>query len=137
MLENRTRVAVGLLSSALTRSPVPGVESTAPRRLVTLKKSPGNGLGSAAVSGTPSQLISRLPPLNGPVPGACSTPPSETAVRKLSTADWMSAGVAPDAEVTTGAAKAPGAKPRASAIGMESRGFFIDVIPFLEAPKGT
>jgi hypothetical protein len=41
---------------ALTRKPVPGVLNTTPRGEVTLKKSAGHGLGSASVSGTPSQL---------------------------------------------------------------------------------
>ena len=60
-------VPEGLLLSALTRKPVPGVENVMPRArppgVVWLKKSPGNRFGSEEPSGTPSQLISRRPPL--------------------------------------------------------------------------
>ena len=66
MSPNRTGVAVGFESSALTRIDVPGVLKIAPRGEVTLKKFPGRSFGAAKLSGTPSQLISRRPDANDP-----------------------------------------------------------------------
>ena len=54
---------------ALTRKPVPGVENTAPRGELVLKKSAGKALGSENDAGTPSQLISRRRPPKEPLAG--------------------------------------------------------------------
>ena len=57
-------VLVGLFESALTMSPVPGVVNSMPRVNPLdgrLKKSPKYPLGTAALSGTASQLISLRP----------------------------------------------------------------------------
>src|SRR5258705_9670765 len=59
-----------------TRSPVPGVEYSAPRFELTLKKVAGNVSTSVNAAGTPSQLISRRPLSAGGALGAFSTPPS-------------------------------------------------------------
>src|SRR5438046_2945593 len=67
---------------ALTRKPVPGVENTAPRGELALKKLAGMLLGSERISGTPSQLISRRRPPKEPLAPATVPPP--TAVRKAS-----------------------------------------------------
>jgi hypothetical protein len=65
----------------LTWRPVPGVEKTAPLGELELKKLPGRLLGEESESGTPSQLISRLPLVNEP-PTPLLAP---RAARKLST----------------------------------------------------
>ena len=84
-----------------TSKPVPDVENTTPRGELELKKFAGSAAGDANASGTPSQLISRLP-----VPGVVplfgfNVPRSE---RNASTAAWIAAALAPAAERTTGAA---------------------------------
>src|SRR5258705_4404141 len=58
------------------RRPVPGVEYSAPRFELTLKKFAGNVSTSVKAAGTPSQLISRRPLSAGGELGAFSTPPS-------------------------------------------------------------
>src|SRR5947207_7979575 len=58
------------------RRPVPGVEYSAPRFELTLKKFAGNVSTSVRAAGTPSQLISRRPLSAGGALGAFSTPPS-------------------------------------------------------------
>jgi hypothetical protein len=80
---------------ALTRKPVPGVLNTAPRGELALKKFPGRRLGSATVSGTPSQLISRRRPPKEPF--ATATLPPPTAARKASRVAVIAAGLAPAA----------------------------------------
>ena len=75
------------------RKPLPGVEKTAPRGELALKKLAGRRLGSAKVSGTPSQLISRRKPPKEPLAPATVPPP--TAVRKLSRVGVMAAGLGP------------------------------------------
>src|SRR5262249_44384962 len=100
MLPNRTAVFVGLTPSALNWKPVPGVKNTAPRGELALKKLDGMSLGAANASGTASQLISRWPSGNEP-PTPLLVPRN---ARKASTAAWISAGLAPDASNTTGAA---------------------------------
>src|SRR5512132_462972 len=62
--------------------PVPGVDRTTPRGEFTLKKSAGRRLGSARLSGTPSQLISRRTPPNEPF--APGTVPPPIAARNAS-----------------------------------------------------
>src|SRR5437899_3456447 len=102
MLPNRTGVSVRLESSALTWNPVPGVKKTTPRGELKLKKLAGKLWGAAKASGTPSQLISRRPSGNDP-PTPLLGPRN---VRKALTVATMSAGLAPDASKTTGAATA-------------------------------
>src|SRR5881296_224674 len=87
---------------ALTWNPVPGVAKTAPRGEFTLKKFAGRLFGAERASGTPSQLISRRPLGNEPATLGLRAPRN---VRKASTAAWISAGLAPDASNTTGAAR--------------------------------
>src|SRR5437868_14469072 len=57
------------------RRPVPGVEYSAPRFELTLKKFAGNVSTSVSAAGTPSQLISRRPLSAGGEFGAFRTPP--------------------------------------------------------------
>src|SRR5436309_9434643 len=102
MLPKRTGVFVGLSLSALTWKPVPRVKNTAPRGELALKKLAGRLLGAEKASGTPSQLISRRPLGNEPAVFGLRGP---RKARKSSTATWMSAGAAPDAWKTTGAAE--------------------------------
>src|ERR1041384_2050879 len=59
-----------------TRRPVPGVEYSAPRFELTLKKFAGNVSTSVRAAGTPSQLISRRPLSAGGELGAFRLPPS-------------------------------------------------------------
>src|SRR5881296_2452008 len=101
-LPKRTGVFVGLSLSALTWKPDPGVKNTAPRGELALKKFGGRLFGAEKASGTPSQLISRRPLGNEPATLGLRAPRN---VRKSSTAAWISAGLAPDASNTTGAAK--------------------------------
>src|SRR6058998_2052144 len=102
MLPNRIGVLVGLSLSALTWKPVPRVKKTAPRGELALKKLAGRLFGAEKASGTPSQLISRRPLANEPATFGLRGP---RKARKASTAAWISAGLAPDASNTTGAAK--------------------------------
>src|SRR5215203_454131 len=119
MLPNSIAVLVGLTALALTSTPVPGVEKTTPRGLLTLKKSAGRRFGAAAESGTPSQLISRRAPvasLNRPLAPAIVPPPKST--RKASRNGVMPAAVKPLPEwmisANDGAATARAARPAAS-----------------------
>src|SRR5436190_24197263 len=57
------------------RRPVSGVEYSAPRFELTLKKFAGNVSTSVSAAGTPSQLISRRPLSAGGELGAFRTPP--------------------------------------------------------------
>src|SRR5207248_8091362 len=88
---------------ALTRKPVPGVEKTAPRGELTLKKLAGGGLGSADASGTPSQLISRRRPPKEPFAPATVPPMS---ARNWSRAVVAAASPAPLRRVTNANASA-------------------------------
>ncbi len=99
MLPNSIGVFVGLTELALTWNPEPGVEKTAPRGELTLKKSGGRLLGAENWSGTPSQLISRRPSSKVP-PTPLLAPPR--LARNASTAPWMSPGLAPAASCSTG-----------------------------------
>src|SRR5947199_2195965 len=100
---------------ALTRTADPGVENTAPRGELTLKKSGGRLLGSARLLGTPSQLISRRP--EGKLPATLGLSPPKLARNASTTGDtpaasapapWNTTGAAP-----TGAVVSPrGARPR-------------------------
>src|SRR3954452_5445300 len=76
----------------LTWKPVPGVENTAPRGLLELKKLAGRLLGAEKVAGTASQLISRRTPPKDPFAPAVVPPPM--AVRKSSRTAVIEAGVA-------------------------------------------
>src|SRR5438093_1323919 len=100
-LPKRTGVLVGLTLSALTWKPDPGVKNRAPRGELALKKFAGRLLGAEKASGTPSQLISRRPLGNEPGTLGLRAP---RKARKASTEASISAGVAPDASNTTGAA---------------------------------
>jgi hypothetical protein len=82
---------------ALTATPVPGVEYSAPRGEFTLKKLFGSRFGSEKLAGTPSQLISRLPLPNEPTTLAFRLPRS---VLKASTVAAIDAASGPDAEKT-------------------------------------
>src|SRR5690349_1486600 len=84
---------------ALTWKPVPGVEKTAPRGEVVLKKSAGRLLGADLASGTPSQLISRRNPPNEPLAPAVVPPPR--SVRNASRAGVTAAAFGPAADWTT------------------------------------
>ena len=88
---------------ALTSNPVPGVKNTIPRGEFLLKKFAGNRCGAEKASGTPSQLISRWPVLDG---GPAMLLGFPKKFLKPSTAVWISAGVAPDASNTCEAADA-------------------------------
>ena len=101
------RVGVAAPAFALTRNPVPGVEKTAPRGELALKKLAGRRFGSEKESGTPSQLISRRRPPKEPLAPATEPPP--TAVRKLSRVGVMAAGVGPADSKVVKAACAAGA----------------------------
>ena len=102
---------------ALTRKPVPGVLNTAPRGELTLKKLAGMAFGSARMSGTPSQLISRRRPPKEPFAPATVPPP--TAMRKASRVGVIKAAVAPvpSKVVKTGTAETTEdkSKPKANA----------------------
>src|SRR6476660_5756761 len=63
MLPNRTGPSAAF---ALTWTPVPGVENSAPRGEFELKKLFGSRFGAEKAAGTPSQFISRLPVPNEP-----------------------------------------------------------------------
>src|SRR3954466_15797314 len=110
---------------ALTWKPVPGVEKTAPRGLLTLKKLAGRLFGAATLSGTPSQLISRrapVPSLNRPFAPAAVPPPR--SVRKASRAGVIEAAVVPVPDSITSAkageaATASPASPTASTVARE------------------
>src|SRR5215208_6414032 len=87
---------------ALTWKPEPGVLTTTPRGEFRLKKSGGKAFGADALSGVPSQLISRRPASNfWPLLGL-SDPPS--CARKASTVGWIAAAFAPAASRISGAA---------------------------------
>src|SRR5262249_62089641 len=64
MFPNRTGPSAAF---ALTSTPAPGVENTAPRGEFTLKKLFGSRFGAEKLAGTASQFISRLPVPNEPV----------------------------------------------------------------------
>src|SRR6266496_1611630 len=72
-------------------------DSTTPLGEVALKKLAGNAFGAEALSGTPSQLISRRPLPNEPAWLGLRVPRS---ARKASTAAWIAAGLAPAASRT-------------------------------------
>src|SRR5678815_4111900 len=91
---------------ALTRKPVPGVLKTTPRGEFTLKKLAGSAFGSENISGTPSQLISRLKPPNEPFAPAMVPPPTEA--RNASRVGVIAAGFAPAASKTVKPEKAAG-----------------------------
>src|SRR5215210_764083 len=84
MLPNRTGVVVA--DDALTSSPHPGVENSAPRGELLLKKLAGSWLGDAKVFGTPAQLTWRRPVGNVPLTTPLLGPPR--LVRNWVTVDW-------------------------------------------------
>src|SRR5437762_13594079 len=88
---------------ALNSNPVPGVKNTIPRGEFLLKKFAGNRFGEEQASGTPSQLISRWPVADG---GPAMLLGFPKKFLNASTAVWISAGAAPDASNTCGAAEA-------------------------------
>jgi len=93
---------------ALTSNPVPGVKNTIPRGEFLLKKFAGNRCGAAKASGTASQLISRWPVADG---GPAMLLGFPKKLLNAFTCVRISAGVAPDASNTCGAAEAaPGFK---------------------------
>src|SRR5688572_17658510 len=77
----------------LTWKPVPGVENTAPRGELALKKLAARLLGAEEFEGTPSQLISRRCPPNDPLAPATVPPPRSK--RNWSRAGMMAAALAP------------------------------------------
>src|SRR5205814_4187133 len=91
---------VGLAAWALTTNPFPSDPganpNTTPRGEFLLKKSEGKAFGSAELSGTPSQLISRrpAPPFWTPAWFGFKDP---RAARKASTAGWTAGGSGPAA----------------------------------------
>ena len=87
---------------AVTWKPVPGVEKTTPRGLLTLKKFAGRLFGALNASGTPSQLISRLTPPKEPFAPATVPPPM--AVRNASRKGVIPAPLVDIPEKTTGTA---------------------------------
>src|SRR5262249_59727896 len=95
MLPNLTGVFVGLTAFALTATPVPGVENSAPRGEFALKKLFGSRLGAENASGTASQFISRLPVPNEPATLGLRVPRS---VLKASTDGVIAAASGPDSE---------------------------------------
>ena len=88
------------LSGACTKL-VPGVDSSAPRMFWKPLKMDGDTVIAAP---PPSQLISRRPPASGPAALPLFGLPAEA--RNASTAAWMAAALAPDAEVVIGALRA-------------------------------
>src|SRR5258706_4916429 len=85
------------------RRPVPGVEYSAPRFELTLKKFGGSVSTSVSAAGTPSQLISRRPLSAGGELGAFSPPPR--AARNsvsLAAIDTLSPSVSNSANVAGG-----------------------------------
>src|SRR5262249_1579878 len=101
MLPNLTGVFVGLTAFALTATPVPGVENSAPRGEFALKKLFGSRLGAENASGTASQFISRLPVPNEPATLGLRVPRS---VLKASTDGVIAAASGPDASKVIGKA---------------------------------
>src|SRR5262249_5546814 len=95
MLPNLTGVFVGLTAFALTATPVPGVENSAPRGEIALKKLFGSRLGAENASGTASQFISRLPVPKEPATLGFRLPRS---VLKASTVGVIAAASGPDAK---------------------------------------
>src|SRR5436189_5732228 len=86
-----------------TRSPVPGVEYSAPRFELTLKKFAGNVSTSVSAAGTPSQLISRRPLSAGGELGAFRTPPRAPRNSvSLSAIDTLSPSVSNTGKVAGG-----------------------------------
>jgi hypothetical protein len=79
------------------------VKNTIPRGEFLLKKFAGKRFGAEKASGTPSQLISRWPVADG---GPAMLLGFPKKFLKASTAVWISAGVAPEASNTCGAAEA-------------------------------
>src|SRR4030095_15564399 len=98
MLPNRTGPSAAF---ALTSTPVPGVENTAPRGEFTLKKSFGSRFGADKAAGTPSQFISRLPVPNEPATLGLRVPRS---VLKASTDGVIAAASGPDPKKVIGTA---------------------------------
>src|ERR1700748_3111515 len=92
MFPNRTGPSAAF---ALTSTPVPGVENTAPRGEFTLKKLFGSRFGAEKLAGTPSQFISRLPVPNEPATLGFRVPSS---VLKASTVGVIAAASGPDAK---------------------------------------
>ena len=80
---------------ALTATPVPGVENSAPRGEFTLKKLFGSRFGSEKLLGTASQFISHLPVPNEPATLGFRVPRS---VLKASTVGVIAAASGPDAK---------------------------------------
>ena len=117
-------IGVPEAAAALTWNPLPGVENTTPRGELTLKKFAGRLLGADNESGTPSQLISRLPELKVPATFAFSVP---RLVRNASTEVWIEAALTPLAEVTTGTAWATVNVDTSTAEAMR-RGVFMKVL---------
>src|SRR5215510_14107298 len=101
MLPNLTGVFVGLTAFALTATPVPGVENSAPRGEFALKKLFGSRLGAENASGTASQFISRLPVPNEPATLGLRVPRS---VLKAFTDGVIAAASGPDASKVIGTA---------------------------------
>jgi hypothetical protein len=98
MLPNRTGPSAAF---ALTATPVPGVENSAPRGEFTLKKLFGSRFGAEKAAGTASQFISRLPVPNEPATLGLRVP---RAVLKASTDGVIAAASGPDAEKGIGTA---------------------------------
>src|SRR2546425_9162631 len=92
MLPNRTGPSAAF---ALTSTPVPGVENTAPRGEFTLKKLFGSRFGAEKAAGTASQFISRLPVPNEPGTLGFRFPRS---LLKASTDGVIAAASGPDAK---------------------------------------
>src|SRR4029077_11516009 len=98
MFPNRTGPSAAF---ALTSTPVPGVENSAPRGEFTLKKLFGSRVGAEKAAGTPSQFISRLPVPNEPATLGLRVPRS---VLKASTVGVIAAAFGPDEEKGIGTA---------------------------------
>src|SRR5213075_3581025 len=92
------------------RRPVPGVEYSAPRFELTLKKFAGNVSTSVSAAGTPSQLISRRPLSAGGELGAFRTPPRAARnSASLAAIDTLSPSVSNSAKVAVGGGGGGGA----------------------------
>src|SRR5262249_54688090 len=98
MFPNRTGPSAAF---ALTATPAPSVENTAPRGEFTLKKLSGSRFGAEKLAGTASQFISRLPVPNEPATLGLRVPRS---VLKASTDGVIAAASGPDASKVIGTA---------------------------------
>src|SRR6185369_9262249 len=103
MPPKRSGVFVAFPVFALTRKKgarLPGsiALKTTPRGLLVMKKLGLKIFGSAKLSGTPSQFISRLPEVNVCAVLGFSAPRS---ARNWSTANWIAAGLAPEPRRTS------------------------------------